>query len=125
MEHTQVIHSYSRKQALADGVLVDQSELGRLAGFLVPVAVTAELLAIAREHEAHRDGRPLRWFLHKAISIARLNASYARNKNSRHFLFEVSFNEEHEERATELLRCELGPDDDGQPCVTLMLFWQD
>ena len=35
-----LVFSYSRAQALADGVLVDVSELAREAGFTVPVAVT-------------------------------------------------------------------------------------
>lgn len=34
------IFSYSRKQAIADGVLVDVSEMAREAGFKYPVAVT-------------------------------------------------------------------------------------
>ena len=34
------IHGYSRAQALADGVLVDVSEVAKEAGFRVPVALT-------------------------------------------------------------------------------------
>lgn len=37
----QVISRYTRAQAIADGVLVDVSELAREAGFRHPVAVTA------------------------------------------------------------------------------------
>lgn len=37
------IHSYSRKQAIEDGILIDVSQLGREAGFLVPVAITVGL----------------------------------------------------------------------------------
>ncbi len=35
-----VIHSYSRAQALADGVLIDVSATAREAGFVYPTAVT-------------------------------------------------------------------------------------
>ena len=35
-----VIHSYSRQNALEDGVLVDVSETAQEAGFSIPVAVT-------------------------------------------------------------------------------------
>lgn len=38
-----VISMYTRDQALADGVLVDVSELAREAGFKIPVAVTASV----------------------------------------------------------------------------------
>ena len=35
-----IIHSYTREQGLADGVLVDVSSTAREAGFTLPVAVT-------------------------------------------------------------------------------------
>src|SRR5581483_4822661 len=38
--HTDPIHSYSRKQAIEDGALVDASQLAREAGFRIPVALT-------------------------------------------------------------------------------------
>lgn len=37
----ELIHSYSRRQANEDGVLVDISETAREAGFTLPVALTA------------------------------------------------------------------------------------
>lgn len=40
-----VIFAYTREQALADGVLVDVSEMAREAGFVVPVAITAAVHA--------------------------------------------------------------------------------
>jgi hypothetical protein len=39
------IHTYTRAQALADGVLVDVSAMAREAGFKVPVALTAAVWA--------------------------------------------------------------------------------
>ena len=44
-EEADLIHSYSRVQALADGVLVDVSPLARLLGFRYPMAVTAGVYA--------------------------------------------------------------------------------
>ena len=38
--HDDLVHSYTRAQALADGVLVDATEMAREAGFKVPVALT-------------------------------------------------------------------------------------
>ncbi|HOW51480.1 MAG TPA: hypothetical protein PLV42_05485 [bacterium] len=35
-----IIHAYSRTQALADGVLVDVSDMAKQAGFIYPVALT-------------------------------------------------------------------------------------
>ena len=42
---TDVIYAYTRAQAIADGVLVDVTELAREAGFKIPVAVTAGVWA--------------------------------------------------------------------------------
>ncbi len=41
-----VISTYSRAEALADGVLVDVSEMAREAGFRFPVAITAGVHAL-------------------------------------------------------------------------------
>ena len=41
----EVIHSYSRAEALEDGVLVDVSQTANEAGFVFPVAVTAGVWA--------------------------------------------------------------------------------
>lgn len=38
-----VIYSYSRSDALADGVLIDVSDIAREAGFTLPVAVSDNL----------------------------------------------------------------------------------
>lgn len=39
-DQSEIIHSYTRVQALTDGVLVDATEMAREAGFKVPVALT-------------------------------------------------------------------------------------
>jgi hypothetical protein len=40
-DESDIIHRYSRAQALADGVLIDVSSTAREAGFTFPVALTA------------------------------------------------------------------------------------
>jgi len=40
---SQIIYSYSRAQALADGVLLDVTETAQEVGFKLPVAITAAL----------------------------------------------------------------------------------
>ena len=45
-EGMEVISSYSRAQAIEDGVLVDLSALAREAGFKYPVAVSAGVFAV-------------------------------------------------------------------------------
>ena len=43
MDRLQTIHSYTRADAIADGVLIDVTNEAREAGFKVPVALTAEV----------------------------------------------------------------------------------
>jgi hypothetical protein len=125
MDSIQLIHSYTRKQALEDGILIDVTDIGLFAGFKVPVAITALVHGITSIHEIPGDGRPLRWFLHKLLLIAQLHASYERNRNSREFNYDVPFMDENQERQIEHFKCVLGPDDDGFPCVTVMMTWED
>lgn len=46
-DETDIVFSYTRAQAIADGVLVDVSERAREAGFRIPVALTAAVWADA------------------------------------------------------------------------------
>ncbi len=50
------IHTYTRSQALADGVLVDVTETAREAGFAVPVALTAGVWADVQDIPASKQG---------------------------------------------------------------------
>lgn len=43
MDRLPIIHSYTRADAIADGVLIDVTHVAREAGFQVPVALTAEV----------------------------------------------------------------------------------
>ena len=43
--NAEIIHAYSRAQAIQDGVLVDVSQIAKEAGFRYPVALTAALWA--------------------------------------------------------------------------------
>ncbi len=45
----EIISTYSRAQALADGVLVDISKMANEAGFVVPVAVTAAVWSMIED----------------------------------------------------------------------------
>jgi hypothetical protein len=55
-----IVYSYSRQQAIADGFLIDVSELARRAGFIWPVAITAGLHdAIVPSEQEQRAGTTL------------------------------------------------------------------
>ena len=60
-----VIFSYTRAQAIEDGILVDVSETAREAGFKIPVAVTRtvweRLIALPEGYQGFQDERGRLW----------------------------------------------------------------
>lgn len=65
MSDWEVISIYTRAQAIEDGVLVDVSELARVAGFKYPVAVTqgvwSECVRVAEEDKCTQDENGRLW----------------------------------------------------------------
>ncbi len=60
-----VISTYSRAQAIEDGILVDVSDTAREAGFTIPVAVTrtvwTRLIALPEGYRGFQDERGRLW----------------------------------------------------------------
>ena len=60
-----VIHTYTRAQAIEDGVLVDVSDTAREAGFRIPVALTRtvweRLVALPDGYQGWQDERGRLW----------------------------------------------------------------
>ena len=56
-DDTDLVFSYSRRQALEDGVLVDVSEMAREAGFRYPVAITRAVWdgVVTPDHEDRKS----------------------------------------------------------------------
>lgn len=121
-----VIFSYTRSQAIEDSVLVDVAATAREARFRYPVAVThAVWTQIISPHEESRaigqseEGRlwDVLWMLKYAITLTRgpvgtltYDLLVVRNGAS----------------ATPVpLKAVCGPDDDGRPCLTIMLPNED
>lgn len=129
------ISTYSRAQAIEDGVLVDlmQDETVRAvreAGFLFPIAMTAAAFELAvwpidndradrwlRSKCQDLQGRlwDVLWMLKVACraggSVLRFRLSIMDHTTKR--------------RRTIVLKSVCGPDDDGEPCITIMLPEED
>lgn len=139
----EVISTYTRAQALDDGVLVDLTAWakdggpeGMLGGFLIPVACTAavwgelEDIPDCLQGAASVRGRAhdLLWMLRCAIA-----RKGARGESS--IKFEVIMpvrgscaNERdaaNTEKQTREYKCTCGPNDDMRPCLTIMLLEED
>jgi len=128
-ENADLIFSYSRKQAIEDGVLVDlmqpQTEaLVREAGFKVPVAMTAEAFATA---VCPLDGKlpagqDLNGRLWDVLVMLRMAISPQRNTDRVDFAVEVSDGRKHQRVDLYAL---IGPGDEGEPVLTIMLPCED
>ena len=125
-EQFELIHRYTRAQAIEDGVLVDASETAQEAGFCMPVAVTAAVFA---EYVAVPDGVSdqdeegrlwdVLWMLRHGI---RANAS--EDPSTVRFELYVR-NSDRQEPELVALKALCGPGDDAEPVITIMLPRED
>ena len=134
-----VIYSYTRAQAIADGVLVDVTETAKEAGFRWPVAITRtaweDCVAWSdedSERQAHQDESGRLWdILSMAINAIRLAASNARKgvpQDPSLMLFELyRVPRDGKSIRPQLTRLKLvaGPGDDAEPVITIMLPNED
>jgi hypothetical protein len=121
-----IVFSYSRAQAIADGVLVDLTEWARETGFQVPVACTS---AVWHDYIEPKDGlRPVGqsergrahdvlWLLYVAIRKCPLHTDQVR--------FTVIFLMSPRKHVTVELKAISGPGDAGEPVLTIMLPHED
>ncbi len=120
-EGVEVIHAYTRAQALEDGVLIDLSDVAREAGFKFPVAVTQGVWAVldpTKELEA--VGQDLTGRAWDMLTILRHAIRRASDTDEIHFaplfLREPGKMVEHVE-----MWAKCGPGDDAEPVITVML----
>ena len=127
----EVISVYTRAQALADGVLVDAGPMAREAGFRWPVALTTaaweDCVAWSEsdsDRQTHQDQSGRLWdVLFMAAYAARANA--AAGPELRFELYRVSRDGHSTEAELTTLKLIVGPGDDGEPVMTILLPNED
>ena len=116
-----VIHTYTREQAIADGVLIDVTVTAKEAGFRIPVAVTSAVWAEYVAVPTGVDGQDERgrlwdilWMLHVAIR--------SKNGSDSEVIFWLHVRNDNlvDEPPLIELKAGCGPNDDGSPCITVM-----
>jgi hypothetical protein len=126
-----VIFRYTRQQALEDGVLIDASAMAREAGFTLPVAVTAAAWADAvawneadNERQAYQDESGRLW----DVLFMAAHAIRSDSKGTQPLLFSLNRiprdGRSHSSRRL-ALKLILGPGDDGEPVITILLPGED
>src|SRR5262249_39362840 len=123
-ENSDLIHSYSRAQAIADGVLVDVSATAKEVGIRYPVALTRTVWeqcvtvppGVVCQDEAGR--------LWDVLFLLRLAIGRC---NGREVRFGVHVRNDNRERMPPLVRLKAlcGPGDQGEPVITVLLPEED
>jgi hypothetical protein len=124
-DNSDLIHSYSRADALRDGVLIDVTETASKAGIRYPVALTRAVWercvtvspGVACQDEAGR--------LWDVVFLLRL--AIGRSVGGPEVRFSVHVRNDNREGTPPLVRLKAlcGPNDDGSPCITVLLPTED
>ena len=138
-----VISRYTRAEALADGTLVDVSETAREAGFVWPVAVTAEVWVLIEQipdQYSWEDVQGRLWdvlyMLYVAIKsskrrggpndvVVKKNAVETHYRLTLHHYTQAAAPfEAHNVEDEVVLKAVSGPGDHGEPVITIMRTWE-
>lgn len=123
------VYRYSRAQALADGVLIDVADIAREAGFRVAVAITAQAWADCvawseadslRQVTQDEAGR-----LWDVLWLAHLAAQRADSNLVAFELYRVPRGGRGQRPRRTTLHMHIGPGDQAEPVITVMLPGED
>jgi len=122
----EVIYSYSRAQAIDDGVLVDVSEVAREAGITFPTAMTRsvyEKYVVIPPGVQCQDESGRLWDVVFMLSMA----LRANRKATDTIRYQLHVRNDNRDRTPPLvtLKGVCGPGDNAEPCVTIMLPEED
>jgi hypothetical protein len=115
-----LIHVYSRAQAIADGGLIDVSEMARQAGWRASVALTAavwgDCVAWDKYQPADQDEQGRLW---DVLTMA-LFAARGRRRSNRTLFTVLRIPRGGQLPEPVRLAIEIGPGDAGEPVITIM-----
>ena len=119
---TELIYSYTRKQALEDGVLVDISQLASEAGFRYPVAVSRALWEGYIRPPAEGPEQSDTGKLWDVLNV--LLWQIRRSESTERLTFQVLFRMGSRTVTADLISV-CGPGDEMEPVITIMLPGDD
>ena len=130
-----VVHRYTRAEAIRDGMLVDMSKTGRKAGFSIPAAITAAVFDqcvrwteedAKKKPSVHQDEDGRLWdVVWMAACKARLLARAGNRSTTALFQLLVVPRPGHGRRRLRTLKLAIGPGDDAEPVATILLPDED
>ena len=115
-----VVYAYTREQAIADGVLVDVTEQAKAIGFKLQTVVTDHLYGYVEPPEGLLgEGQSVTGRLHDPMVLALFAARKAVNTDR--VTFKVDFLMAPGRKETVEVITHIGPGDNGEPVLTIML----
>ncbi len=129
-----VIHTYTRAQAIEDGVLIDVSKTAREAGFTLPVAITAAAYADTVEwtkadserQRVYQDQSGRLWdALYMAVFAIRARSARPNDTTMEYEFYRVPCGGRATKPRRVTLKLVIGPGDDAEPVVTIMMPDED
>ena len=120
----EVISTYTRKQAIEDGVLIDVTPMAKEAGFKWHTAVTSGLWYdyIIPSEELIKQAQSIEGRLWDVLNVLRMEV---RNSQGAIINFKVIFLMGDSKKKYVDLKCIAGPGDKGEPVLTIMLPEED
>lgn len=118
-----LLFSYTRAEAIADGVLVDVSRMAAEAGFRYPVAVTSTVWAdcvAVRAEDAGQDEQGRLWDI---LNVLRYRIRSSSGEQIIHF--EVLISKRGKRPLPVELKAHCGPGDNLEPVITVMVPHED
>ena len=124
-EDAEIIHAYTRAQALEDGVLGDLSQLAREAGFRWPLAVTRAVWDVLEPSEGLKtEGQS--WTGRAWDMLFILRVSLRQSRDGREVRLAPLFIRKPGGAPEPVaLRAISGPGDEGEPVITVMMADED
>lgn len=122
----EVISSYSREEALADGVLVDVSEMAKEAGIKFPVAMTSKLyheIIVPDPRAVEGMGQSVEGRLWDALSMLRFAIKGGQGGSD--VRYQCYFIMKAKQKRLIELKALCHPGDDMEPVITIMLPEED
>lgn len=127
----EVISTYTRDQAIEDGVLIDTGSMAREAGFKWPVAITADAWADCvawteddSDRQLHQDQSGRLWDVLFMASHA-IRTGSGSGDRLLFQLYRVPRNGRSMEAELTTLKLIVGPGDQGEPVITILLPNED
>ena len=119
-----VVHTYTRKQAIEDGILVDVSETAKEAGINFPVALTSSVWDryVLPSEKLKSSGQSVSGRLWDLLWMFRMSAL---KTNSSLLFYSCIFLNKDEKREEVKFKALCGPGDNCEPVITIMLPDED